>query len=29
MTCHLGLVWVKVQARLEARPEKLWSLASV
>lgn len=23
---HQGLVWVKVQARLEARPEKLWSL---
>lgn len=23
---HKGLVWVKVQARLEANPEKLWSL---
>ena len=23
---HKGLVWAKVQARLEARPEKLWSL---
>ena len=23
---HPGLVWAKVQARLEARPEKLWSL---
>ena len=23
---HPGLVWVKVQARLEANPEKLWSL---
>ena len=26
---HLGLVWAKVQARLEARPEKLWSLAEM
>ena len=23
---HQGLVWAKVQARLEAKPEKLWSL---
>jgi hypothetical protein len=23
---HPGLVWVKIQARLEANPEKLWSL---
>jgi Protein of unknown function (DUF4256) len=23
---HPGLVWAKVQARLEAKPEKLWSL---
>ena len=26
MTRHQGLVWAKVQARLEAKPEKLWSL---
>jgi hypothetical protein len=26
---HQGLVWAKVQARLEARPEKLWSLAEM
>jgi len=26
---HPGLVWAKVQARLEARPEKLWSLAEM
>jgi hypothetical protein len=26
---HPGLVWVKVQARLEARPDKLWSLAEM
>lgn len=26
---HSGLVWAKVQARLEARPEKLWSLAEM
>ncbi len=24
---HPGLAWAKVQARLEARPDKLWSLA--
>lgn len=24
-----GLVWAKVQARLEVRPEKLWSLAEM
>jgi hypothetical protein len=26
MKRHQGLVWVKVQAKLEANPEKLWSL---
>jgi len=26
---HPGLEWAKVQARLEARPEKLWSLAEM
>ena len=26
---HTGLVWAKVQARLEVRPEKLWSLAEM
>ena len=26
MQRHLGLVWVEVQAKLEANPEKLWSL---
>jgi hypothetical protein len=26
---HPGLVWTKVQARLEGRPEKLWSLAEM
>jgi hypothetical protein len=26
MTRHKGLAWPKVQARLEANPEKLWSL---
>ena len=26
MSCHKGLEWVKVQARLEANPEKLWSV---
>ena len=26
---HLGLVWAKVQARLEANAEKLWSLAEM
>ena len=29
MARHTGLVWAKVQARLEARPEKLWSLAEM
>ena len=29
MARHPGLVWAKVQARLEARPEKLWSLAEM
>jgi hypothetical protein len=26
---HKGLDWAKVQARLEARPDKLWSLAEM
>ena len=26
---HQGLVWAKVQARLEAKPDKLWSLAEM
>ena len=26
---HQGLVWVKVQARLDAKPDKLWSLAEM
>jgi hypothetical protein len=26
---HQGLVWAKVKARLEANPEKLWSLAEM
>jgi hypothetical protein len=26
---HPGLVWAKVQARLEAEPDKLWSLAEM
>ena len=26
---HKGLVWAKVQARLEAKPDKLWSLAEM
>ena len=26
---HKGLAWAKVQARLEARPDKLWSLAEM
>jgi hypothetical protein len=26
---HQGLVWAKVQARLEVRPDKLWSLAEM
>jgi hypothetical protein len=26
---HQGLVWAKVQARLESRPDKLWSLAEM
>ena len=26
---HPGLVWAKVQARLEANPERLWSLAEM
>lgn len=29
MARHPGLVWAKVQARLEARPDKLWSLAEM
>ena len=26
---HPGLVWAKVQPRLEAKPDKLWSLAEM
>ncbi|MCL4785753.1 MAG: DUF4256 domain-containing protein [Verrucomicrobia bacterium] len=26
---HQGLVWAKVQARLESKPDKLWSLAEM
>ena len=26
---HTGLLWAKVQARLEAEPDKLWSLAEM
>jgi hypothetical protein len=26
---HPGLVWAKVRARLEAKPDKLWSLAEM
>jgi len=26
---HPGLVWAKVQARLEAQPDQLWSLAEM
>lgn len=29
MARHPGLVWTKVQARLEARPDRLWSLAEM
>ena len=29
MSRHQGLVWAKVQARLEAKPDKLWSLAEM
>ena len=29
MARHQGLVWAKVQARLEARPDQLWSLAEM
>ena len=29
MIRHQGLVWAKVQARLEAKPDKLWSLAEM
>jgi hypothetical protein len=29
MNRHQGLEWVKVQARLEANPEKLWSLSEM
>lgn len=29
MGLHPGLMWAKVQARLEAKPEKLWSLAEM
>jgi hypothetical protein len=29
MARHQGLAWAKVQARLEAKPDKLWSLAEM
>lgn len=29
MVRHPGLVWAKVQSRLEAKPDKLWSLAEM
>ena len=29
MTRHKGLEWAKVQAKLEANPKKLWSLAEM
>jgi len=29
MARQQGLVWAKVQARLEAKPDKLWSLAKI
>jgi hypothetical protein len=29
LTRHQGLAWAKVQARLEANPDKLWSLAEM
>ena len=29
MCRHQGLVWAKVQVRLEAKPDKLWSLAEM
>jgi hypothetical protein len=29
MSRHKGLEWTKVQARLEANPEKLWSLGEM
>ena len=29
MGCHQGLVWAKVRTRLEANPDKLWSLAEM
>ena len=29
MSRHKGLEWAKVQARLEANPEKLWSLGEM
>jgi len=29
MARHQGLLWAKVQARLEAKPDKLWSLAEM
>ena len=29
MNRHQGLVWAKVQARLEGRPDKLWSLSEM
>jgi hypothetical protein len=29
MNRHIGLVWAQVQAKLEANPEKLWSLSEM
>jgi hypothetical protein len=29
MSRHKGLAWVKVLARLEAHPDKLWSLSEM
>ena len=29
MSRHAGLVWAKVQARLDTKPDKLWSLAEM
>ncbi len=29
MSRHTGLEWAKVQARLEAKPDKLWSLSEM
>jgi hypothetical protein len=29
MNCHAGLEWAKIKARIEAVPEKLWSLSEM